>query len=322
MKETDAKAREALKISIAKTIGDVRRTLYITGMKTIPKAELTAHGYIVSYETGRNGYGRNIAMKDGIKVPICFYGGSCTYDADYGFYFGEEQYCSFTDIDSRFDELTAAGIVATYQRPQQMQDFIDSIREKIEETAGMVRGRGLGEIGGFMRSKGYFVSYDGSGWCTFSKDGIRYDASSDINGWRLKDRIRLYIIDDILTTDFAYNTDARLDGLSYLELFIGGETVLGREMTEMDRLHKYTKFRVRTYSNRYLDTVEWFNDFEEAKQHAYDLAVEKAKSVNPRYREWAITKPKDRGKEFDMLACFVWYECNNSKHLVFVQGEN
>ena len=317
MKETEAITKETVKLSIAKIIGDARAALILNGRKSIPTDNLISKGYEIVYD----GYWRTYAIKDGIKVIFNFYNSNYTYDVDFGFYFDGSKYCNFADIDTRFEEILASGFKPTYVRSPQMQNFIDDIRAKVNETQKLVRSRSLGEIGGFMRSRGYFVTYDGFSWCTFSKDGIQYNAS-DNKGWKLTGVISLYLADDILSTEFRYEDKAYINGLAYLELFVGDTIHLGKELTEMDRLHKYTKFRVRTYSNKYLDTVEWFNDFEEAKQHAYDLAVEKAKSVDPRYREWAITKPKDRGKEFDMLACFVWYECNNSKHLVFVQGEN
>lgn len=317
MMQTETNTTETVKRAIAKIIGDARAALFLNGKKSIPKDNLISMGY----EIVNDGYWKTFAIKDGIKVIFNFYNSNYTYDVDLGFYFDNDKYCHFTNIDTRIDEILAAGFKPTYVRPPKMQKFIDDIKSKIDETQKLVKSRCLGEIGGFMRSKGYFVTYDGSSSCTFSKDGIRYNASEN-KGWNLSKSISLYLADDILTAEFKYHETAYLNGLAYLELFVGDRIYLGRELTEMDRLHTYTRFKVRTYSDRYLDTVELYDDFEKAKQHAYDLAVEKAKSVNACYREWANTKPKDRGKEFDMLACFVWYECNNSKHLVFVQGEN
>ena len=89
----------------------------------------------------------------------------------------------------------------------------------------------------------------------------------------------------------------------------------------MDKLHTYSRFRVRTYNGDELATAKWFDNFEEAKKFAYELACEKASNVRPYNRQWTVTDPKDRGTEFDLLACFIWYEYRNSRCLVFVQGE-
>ena len=71
-----------------------------------------------------------------------------------------------------------------------------------------------------------------------------------------------------------------------------------------------------------LNSAKWFDNFEDAKKFAYDLAVEKAKSVEGSNRCYAITNPRDRGEDYDMLACYCWYSYRGSaNHLVFVQGE-
>ena len=316
-KLTDMELTKA-KRAIAKIIGDVRMAIDLAGNKSVPTEKLTEMGYAVV----KDGYWRTYAIKDGIKVIINFYNSNYTYKVDYGFYFGKDSYCHFSDIDKRINDVIASGFSFTYERGADLQKFIDNLKFKIQETKKHVESRGVGCIGGYMRSRGYFVSYNGDSLCAFSKDGIQYNAS-DGKHWQLKNRISLYVKDDVLSDEFSYeDKKGSINGIDYIELYIGDNISLGRELTEKDKLNTYTKFRVRTYSDRYLDTVKWFDDFEKAKKFAYDLAVQKAKSVSPQYKDWANTNPKDRGEEFDMLACFVWYECSpNSKHLVFVQGE-
>lgn len=311
--------KESAKLSLAKMIGEVRMALLAVGNKSLPVKELAEIGYKVV----RDGYWNTYAYKNGIGVGIDFYSSSYTYNVNHGVFYGDEdvkKYCHFTRIDEQIDDILACGFVPDYTRSLQMQAFADNIKSKIEETNKLVSARSLGEIGVFLRSRGYSVSYDGFSWCTFSKDGILYNASYD-KGWKLTDRFKLYVGDDILSAEFSIRDKDRTDGLKYIELYVGTASSLGRELTEMDKLHTYSRFRVRTYNGDELATAKWFDDFEEAKKFAYELACEKARNVRPYNREWAVTDPKDRGTEFDMLACFIWYEYRNSKCLVFVQGE-
>ena len=312
--------KESAKLSLAKMIGEVRMALLAAGNKSLPVKELAEMGYKVD----RDGYWRTYAYKNGIGVGIDFYSSSYTYNVNHGVFYGNEdvkKYCHFARIDEQIDDILACGFVPDYTRSLQMQMFADGIKSRIEETDRFVTTRGLGEIGAFLRSRGYSVSYDGFSWCTFSKDGILYNASYD-KGWKLTDRFKLYVGDDILSAEFSIRDKDKTDGLRYIELYVGTTSSLGRELTEMDKLHTYSKFRVRTYNGDELATAEWFDDFEEAKKYAYELACEKARNVRPYNRQWTVTDPKDRGTEFDLLACFIWYEYRNSRCLVFVQGEN
>lgn len=312
--------KESAKLSLAKMIGEVRMALLAAGNKSLPVKELAEIGYKVV----RDGYWRTYAYKNGIGVGIDFYSSSYTYNVNHGVFYGNEdvkKYRHFARIDEQIDDILACGFVPDYTRSLQMQMFADGIKSRIEETDRFVTTRGLGEIGAFLRSRGYSVSYDGFSWCTFSKDGILYNASYD-KGWKLTDRFKLYVGDDILSAEFSIRDKDRTDGLRYIELYVGTTSSLGRELTEMDKLHTYSRFRVRTYNGDELATAKWFDDFEEAKKFAYELACEKARNVRPYNRQWTVTDPKDRGAEFDLLACFIWYEYRNSRCLVFVQGEN
>lgn len=311
--------KESAKLSLAKMIGEVRMALLAAGNKSLPVKELAEIGYKVV----RDGYWRAYAYKNGIGVGIDFYSSNYTYNVNHGIFYGNEdvkKYCHFARIDEQIDDILACGFVPDYTRSLQMQMFADGIKSKIEETDRFVTTRGLGEIGAFLRSRGYSVSYDGFSWCTFNKDGILYNASYD-KGWKLTDRFKLYVGDDIMSAEFSIRDKDKTDGLRYIELYVGTTSSLGRELTEMDKLHTYSKFRVRTYNGDELATAKWFDDFEEAKKFAYELACEKARNVRPYNRQWTVTDPKDRGTEFDLLACFIWYEYRNSKCLVFVQGE-
>lgn len=294
--------------------------LLAAGNKSLPVKELAEIGYKVV----RDGYWSIYAYKNGIGVGIDFYSSNYTYNVNHGIFYGNEdvkKYCHFARIDEQIDDILACGFVPDYTRSLQMQMFADGIKSRIEETDRFVTTRGLGEIGAFLRSRGYSVSYDGFSWCTFSKDGILYNASYD-KGWKLTDRFKLYVGDDILSAEFSIRDKDRTDGLRYIELYVGTTSSLGRELTEMDKLHTYSRFRVRTYNGDELATAKWFDDFEEAKKFAYELACEKARNVRPYNKQWTVTDPKDRGTEFDLLACFIWYEYRNNRCLVFVQGEN
>lgn len=312
--------KESAKLSLAKMIGEVRMALLAAGNKSLPVKELAEIGYKVV----RDGYWSIYAYKNGIGVGIDFYSSNYTYNVNHGIFYGNEdvkKYCHFARIDEQIDDILACGFVPDYTRSLQMQMFADGIKSRIEETDRFVTTRGLGEIGAFLRSRGYSVSYDGFSWCTFSKDGILYNASYD-KGWKLTDRFKLYVGDDILSAEFSIRDKDRTDGLRYIELYVGTTSSLGRELTEMDKLHTYSRFRVRTYNGDELATAKWFDDFEEAKKFAYELACEKARNVRPYNKQWTVTDPKDRGTEFDLLACFIWYEYRNNRCLVFVQGEN
>lgn len=311
--------KESAKLSLAKMIGEVRMALLAAGNKSLPVKELAEIGYKVV----RDGYWSIYAYKNGIGVGIDFYSSNYTYNVNHGVFYGDadvKKYCHFARIDEQIDDILACGFVPDYTRSLQMQMFADGIKSRIDETDRFVTTRGLGEIGAFLRSRGYSVSYDGFSWCTFSKDGILYNASYD-KGWKLTDRFKLYVGDDILSAEFSIRDKDRTDGLRYIELYVGTTSSLGRELTEMDKLHTYSRFRVRTYNGDELATAKWFDDFEEAKKFAYELACEKARNVRPYNKQWTVTDPKDRGTEFDLLACFIWYEYRNSRCLVFVQGE-
>ena len=157
--------------------------------------------------------------------------------------------------------------------------------------------------------------------CNFSKGSVVYSAHCD-GKWSLTDNYSLYLADGVRSAEFTLYNNNRTN-FNLAEVVLGGKTDFGRRLTEKDLLPTYKKFRVRTYENKYLDTAKWFDNFEDAKKYAYDLAVEKAKSVSGSNRNYAITNPRDEGEDYDMLACYCWYSYRGARHhLVFVQGEN
>ena len=312
IKTADAETRTNAMREIALMLGEINNAIILNGKRNCPYEVLESMGY------KRNG---NIFEKKGIRFSIGQYNSNYEWYVSWGFYFGVDYFCHLSNIEDRIDEVIARGFKTDYVRPVETELVIEKIKNEIEETRKLVNGRGLGEIGGFLRSKGYFVSYDGFSVCNFSKGSIVYSAHCD-GRWVLTDNYSLYLDEGVRSAEFTlYNTHRT--NFKLAEVVLGGKTSFGRRQTEKDLLPTYKKFRVRTYANKYLDTAKWFDNFEDAKKFAYDLAVEKAKSVEGSNRCYAITNPRDRGEDYDMLACYCWYSYRGSaNHLVFVQGEN
>jgi hypothetical protein len=312
IKTADAETRTNAMREIALMLGEINNAIILNGKRNCPYEVLESMGY------KRNG---NIFEKKGIRFCVNQYNSNYEWYVVWGFYFGVDSYCHLTNIEDRIDEVIARGFKTDYVRPVETELVIENIKKEIEETRKLVNGRGLGKMGGFLRSKGYFVSYDGFSVCNFSKGSIVYSAHCD-GRWELTDNFSLYLAEGVRSAEFTLNNTHRTN-FNLAEVVLGGKTDFGRRQTEKDLLPTYKKFRVRTYANKYLDTAKWFDNFEDAKKFAYDLAVEKAKSVEGSNRCYAITNPRDRGEDYDMLACYCWYSYRGSaNHLVFVQGEN
>lgn len=311
-KTADAETRTNAMREIALMLGEINNAIILNGNRNCPYEVIESMGY------KRNG---NVFEKKGIRFSINKYSSSYEWYVSWGFYFGVDSYCHITNIENKIDEVIARGFKTDYVRPIETELAIEKIKKEIEETRNLVDGRGVGEIGGFLRSRGYFVSYNGFSVCNFSKGSIVYSAHCD-GKWKLSDKYSLYLADGILSAEFALSSNNKIN-LNLAEVILGGKTDFGRRQTEKDLLPTYKKFRVRTYESKYLDTAKWFDNFEDAKKFAYDLAVEKAKSVEGSNRCYAITNPRDEGEDYDMLACYCWYSYNGARnHLVFVQGEN
>ena len=311
-KTADAETRTNAMREIALMLGEINNAIILNGKRNCPYEVIESMGY------KRNG---NVFEKKGIRFSIGQYMSNYEWYVSWGFYFGVDSWCHFTDIEKKIDEVIARGFKTDYVRSVETELVIENIKKEIEETRKLVNGRGLGEIGGFLRSRGYFVSYDGFSVCNFSKGSIVYSAHCD-GRWELTDNFSLYLADGVRSAEFTlYKTNRTNFNLA--EVVLGGKTSFGRRQTEKDLLPTYKRFRVRTFENRTLDTAKWFDNFEDAKKFAYDLAVEKAKSVARDLQRYARTNPRDEGEDYDMLACYCWYSYDGARnHLVFVQGEN
>lgn len=311
-KTADAETRTNAMREIALMLGEINNAIILNGNRNCPYEVIESMGY------KRNG---NVFEKKGIRFCVNMYNSNYEWYVSWGFYFGVDSYCHITNIEQKIDEVIARGFKTDYVRPIGTELVIEKIKKEIEETRKLVNGRGLGEIGGFLRNRGYFVSYDGFSVCNFSKGSIIYSAHCD-GKWSLTDNYSLYLADGVLSAEFTLYNNNRTN-FNLAEVVLGGKTDFGRRLTEKDLLPTYKKFRVRTYESKYLDTAKWFDNFEDAKKFAYDLAVEKAKSVEGSNRCYAITNPRDEGEDYDMLACYCWYSYHGARHhLVFVQGEN
>lgn len=311
-KTADAETRTNAMREIALMLGEINNAIILNGNRNCPYEVIESMGY------KRNG---NVFEKKGIRFCVNMYNSNYEWYVSWGFYFGVDSYCHITNIEQKIDEVIARGFKTDYVRPVKTELVIEKIKKEIEETRKLVNGRGLGEIGGFLRNRGYFVSYDGFSVCNFSKGSIIYSAHCD-GKWSLTDNYSLYLADGVLSAEFTLYNNNRTN-FNLAEVVLGGKTDFGRRLTEKDLLPTYKKFRVRTYESKYLDTAKWFDNFEDAKKYAYDLAVEKAKSVEGSNRCYAITNPRDEGEDYDMLACYCWYSYHGARHhLVFVQGEN
>ena len=311
-KTADAETRTNAMREIALMLGEINNAIILNGKRNCPYEVIESMGY------KRNG---NVFEKKGIRFCVNMYNSNYEWYVSWGFYFGVDSYCHITNIEQKIDEVIARGFKTDYVRPVGTELIIEKIKKEIEETRKLVNGRGLGEMGGFLRNRGYFVSYDGFSVCNFSKGSIIYSAHCD-GKWSLTDNYSLYLADGVRSAEFTLYNNNRTN-FNLAEVVLGGKTDFGRRLTEKDLLPTYKKFRVRTYESKYLDTAQWFDNFEDAKKYAYDLAVEKAKSVEGSNRCYAITNPRDEGEDYDMLACYCWYSYHGARHhLVFVQGEN
>lgn len=299
---------------IEKMKGEIEISLLVNN-GSINEKELNDMGY----EVAKGSFFDKQIIKDGLKFPVHYLSDS-RYHLSNGFYFGKTNtFCGFNYIPNFIGQIIAQGFNPDYVRNKEMQDLATSIVGKIEETKRIVTNGNSYLLGNRVRYKGYFVSYDGYSICNFSKDGVAYSAECVGNGkWKLRDTYQVYVTDGVLSPIFSMT-----DISDSPEWVLGNITKLGRRLTEMDLLSGYTRFRVRTYSDKTLATIKWFDDFESARKYAYDYAVKLAKEVEPRYQRWAHNPPIDWSKRNDYLACYVWYMYNEDyPHLVFVQGEN
>lgn len=288
------------------------------------------------YEYIRPGGGYEYALKDGIKWRLYKYSSCYEYHVE-GFLCNDNtvSVSNIWDIiKGKVDPAVLTGITVPDGFPTGRTPANAAMKEKIEAVIGKARQdvascTGWGEIGGRLRAWGYRVFYDGGSVCQFYKDGIAFSAHTNDypkSGWHLVDRYQAYFPDDNLSTEFSIDGEHSYP-LGHFECIFGDRlTSLGRFKTELERVRegslKYDHYLVRHYSNKYLKTLKSFDSFEEAKKFAYETAREYAKATSPDLRRYARMNPVDSGDENDYLAMYVYYQYENSKHLLFVQGEN
>lgn len=209
--------------------------------------------------------------------------------------------------------------IPEYKRTDEFSALIDTIKTKVDEVSGWFKScQRLSLLGAFLQRKGCFVSYDGYSSCSFEKDGICYGAHNDYpNGWILEDRICVYKEDGTLSEWLNF---ADIDKVA--EKCLYGMTKIGRRLTEKDRINRYTRFRVRTYASKTIKTIKWFDNFEDAKKYAYELAKEKYDNLPGDLKRYGYANPKDVSDELDLLCGYLWYKAGEgSEHYVYVCGE-
>lgn len=283
------------------------------------------------YKVTSTGFGGWYAEKNGLQFCIGRYSSCYTLHCDRGFYVGGSglehgPYFRIFEVDKRIEDILAAGYVLPedhYVRSVEVEVAIANIKAEIEKAKALIPG-GYGERGDKLYRNGYHVGYDGGSVCDFSKGAIHFHAHNDYpGGWKLEDRYQVYLADDIPSIDFSVYTDRYLQLDRDYEAILGDRTTFGRQLTEKDKIGSYTKFRVRSYVPRELETLEWFDNFEDAKKFAYETAKRYAEGVKDDRRRYAHTNPMDVSDRFDYLAAYVWYVYDRgSEHMVFVQGEN
>ena len=297
---------------IHKMMGEIEVSLLIN--RCINEDELSEMGYSVT----KLRYDEFEISKDGLAFPVWTKEGR--YYTSGGFYFGRQHtFCMMCYLPKFIGDIIKQGFNPSYERSEELQDLRDLIVSRINETIRIVADTREWTLGGTLRRRGYFVAYDGSSVCNFVKDGIVYSAwMTESRQWKTSDSFAIYVADGVPSKKYSL-----FEIKDHIEGVVGNVTKLGRRMTEKDLISEYKRFRVRTYEDRTLNTIKWFDDFESARKYAYDYAVELARNVEPRYRRWAHNPPLDWSDRNDYLALYIWYMYDNgSPHAVFVQGEH
>lgn len=297
---------------IHKMMGEIEVSLSIN--RSINEDELSEMGYSVT----KINYNEFEMSKDGLAFPVWTKEGR--YYTSGGFYFGPQRtyFYNMYYLPSSINELIKQGFNPSYERSRELQDLRDLIVRRINETIRLVTATREWTLGDTLRYRGYFVAYDGNSVCNFVKDGIVYSAyTTGGREWKVTDAFNIYVADGVPSKKCSLSEIEE-----YIEGVVGNVTKLGRRMTEKDLISEYKRFRVRTYADRTLKTIKWFENFESARKYAYDYAVELARNVEPRYRRWSYNPPLDWSDRNDYLALYIWYMYDNgSPHAVFVQGE-
>lgn len=292
-------------------MGEIEVSLLIN--RTINEDELSEMGYSVT----KINYDDFEISRDGLAFPVWTKEGR--YYTSNGFYFGRQHtFCMMCYLPKFIGDIVAQGFNPAYERSRELQELSDLIVGRINETIRIVEGTREWTLGNMLRRMGYFVAYDGSSVCNFVKDGIVYSAVMVGNAhWKVNDSFSIYVADGVPSKKCSLSVIK-----NFIEGIMGNVTKCGRRITEKDLLSEYKRFRVRTYEDKTLKTIKWFDDFESAKKYAYDYAVRLAEKVEPNYRRWAHNPPLDWSDRNDYLALYIWYMHDSGyPHAVFVQGE-
>jgi len=288
------------------------------------------HGFAIRY--GQHPWGaRDTSLiyldRDGVTISAHYYSSGC-WSIDCAFTYKNKYYRVF-DIDKRIDELIADGFTAPadFKRSEETIANIERIKNLIAEAKRLVDGRRCGELGDMLRSNGYFVEYDGSSCCTFSKDCLNFNAhyNYDKREWEVE-WCNAFLSNGELTR-FRISV-GRSSGDGYLKVDesyegIFGDSKIGHRLTEKDRVSEYKSFRVRSYGSRELTTLKLFKSFDDANKYAYETAKAYAEGVTDDRRRYAHRIPIDISDKYDYLAAYLWYRYDEgSSHFVFVQGED
>lgn len=254
--------------------------------------------------------------KHKLEFMVYYYSGSSLYEVGSGVYYMGVYYNN-NIYDKLADILIMSEWECNYERDTFADSLIDYIKKEVNHAKNYVNGRGLGEIGDSLRRHGYYIHYDGFSVCNFSKNGLFFTATCFEKQWKLKDDYKAYLPNDKMTKEFSLaNLDIKF------ERYFGSIRTLGKRKTEKERIREYSKFAVRTYGSRTLDTIAVFDNFNDADKFAKEESIKRAKSTPNDLKSFSYSNPLDVSDKYDLLSGYLYYKCGNSEFLVFVVGRD
>ena len=272
----------------------------------------------VGFKEVGSAYQERTFEKDGITIKVYTYDYRNWHASNVLTYKGHTFDTRREYLTDDVAELVALGFDKTYERTAKDLEIIATIKKTYQDAYDIVDRRGLGELGGVLRSRGYYMNYDGFSCSTFSKGCLLFNAHSTDREWKIV-RCNVYLADDTLTDDFKIE---ELD--EKYELLFGSDAELGHRFTEKERVQlgmaKYTKYRVRVYSNKEITTIEWFDNFEDAKKCCDTEAKNRYDNVPEYNHRWRCLR--DVSDKYDYLYAICYYAYDGQdRALVWVQGE-